>query len=125
MKKEIMFYVSLGFCLYLMFDPPFFLKTVERYAGLLPAQLILLAILRKRAVRILKANGITMLLVVGMTMMLNAQPYIDGNKRYSFAQSVFGIEMQYIPGGIESTIISPVTGQTKYETDVHAKGCLE
>lgn len=47
-----------------------------------------------------------------------SQPYIDGHKRYSFAQTVLGLDLQYIPSGaVKSASINSANEISSYNTN--------
>jgi len=53
-------------------------------------------------------------ILFSFSIYLNAQPYLDGNRRYSFAQTVVGIDLQFIPQSGTSNFLTNSNALEKY-----------
>ncbi len=58
---------------------------------------------------------LTIQLLATLFSSLVAQPYLDGNRRYSFAQTVIGLDLQYLPQNGKSAFINSSNNVQDYK----------
>lgn len=114
MKNKILLIAAFLFCIYMVFDPPFYFQYIARYLPSGLSQFILFLIIHKQAKKFIKANLTVFLLCFCFIGMNYGQPYIDGNKRYSFAQTVVGLDFEYTPNLGKSAYLNESGGLSNY-----------